>query len=64
MEKPYEAIHDFSEVIRINPNHRIAYRNRAFTYRHLANLVTDPMQRIDYMQRAQEDERAAERLGN
>lgn len=36
--------------------------NRAHSYRHLANLTSEPIQRNDFLQRAQEDEKTAEGL--
>jgi len=60
-----EAILDFSEVIRIHPNsrhYRLAYSNRAFTYRRLAEQVDNPIQARYYLNRALIDEEIVTRL--
>ena len=59
---PHEAILDFTEAIRSNPNHRRAYFNRAFIFRHLAALSGDPVQAEYYRIRAQLDEDIVARL--
>jgi len=59
-----EAALDFTEAIRIQPNNRDAYLNRAFSFRHLADLPENLPQRNYYLQLAREDDDAASRLDN
>jgi len=57
----HEAVSDFTEVIRIEPNNRHAFINRSVAYRYLAllSLYSDLERALYYVQRAQEDEAAA-----
>jgi len=58
LRRYHEAVSDFTEVIRINPNNRDVFYNRSFAHRELAYfayLSGDLEQARYYLQRAQED---------
>jgi len=61
----HEAVQDFSEVIRLKPNlgeYRLAYSNRAFLFRLLAEQTDNPAQAAYYHDRAHMDAQVVARL--
>ena len=62
MNKPIEAIHDFSHALTIKDSIKDAYEGRAQCYRKLAEVEQDPAKKADLIAKAEADEKKAESL--